>query len=376
MNNNKRIVIKVGSRLIADERRMLNQGFISQLAQDIARLRSERYEVVVVSSGAVSSGRSILQAEQFSVSAPQGRERLVEEQVLASIGQPNLIAAYQKELTPHRLFPAQILVTRADFADRERYLSLRTVTENLLRLGAIPIVNENDVLSTEELDFSDNDQLSCMMAAMLSAEILIVLTDVPGIFDKPPDTPGASLLSEITDIDALKTTIGAATSSVGKGGMRSKVATADLITTLGIPMRVANGYDKDIVTRIVLGGEPLGTFFPPQGKRLSRRKAWIGAGAAPKGKIVVSTYLADLLRNRRVSSILWRGVEAVKGDFAKNDVVSILDDDGVELGRGVVRNSSAELAVRIQERKSAHEESVRTAGGNKIVVHYDNFVFS
>lgn len=355
---------------------MLNQEFISQLAEDIARLRAAQYEVVVVSSGAVVSGRSLLKTEKLNVAAPHGEGRLVEEQVLAAIGQPNLIVAYQQKLAPHQLIPAQILVTRADFADRERYLSLRTVTENLLRMGAVPIVNENDVLSTEELDFSDNDQLSCMMAAMLSAEILVVLTDVPGIFDKPPDTPGASLLKEVMDIDALKRSIGAGTNSVGKGGMRSKVATADLITMLGIPMRVAGGYDKGVVSRIVLDGEPLGTFFPPQGKRLSRRKAWIGAGASSKGEIVVSTYLADLLRDRRVSSILMRGVESISGNFEKGDVVTILDDDGVELGRGIVRNSSQELAARIEQRKSAGEEAVRTAGGDKIVVHYDNFIVS
>ncbi len=375
MNDNKRIVIKIGSRLIADERRMLNEKFISQLAADIARLRSAQYDVVVVSSGAVSSGRALLKTEQINIAAPQGEGRLVQEQVLAAIGQPNLIVAYQKALAPHQLLPAQILVTRADFANRERYLSMRTVTENLLRLGAIPIMNENDVLSTEELDFSDNDQLSCMMAAMISAEILIILTDVPGIFDKPPTAPGATLLKEVKDIEDLRANVSSTTSSVGKGGMQSKVATADLITTLGIPMRVANGFDKNVVSRIVLENEPLGTFFPPQGKRLSRRKAWIGAGAASKGEIVVSTYLADLLRNRRVSSILLRGVESVSGNFEKGDVVTILDDDGTELGRGIVKYDAKELATHIVERQSSVQESVRTAGGEKIVVHYDYFVF-
>lgn len=378
MMNTDKIIIKIGSSLLTGAGNQLNLEMIEKIAAEVSELKRAGKQAVIVSSGAVASGRTAPALQgNFPVAVDkQSPAAVLREQILAAVGQPTLMRAYQRVFQNYGIVCAQILVTRADFADRDRYLSLRTVVANLLQLDIVPIVNENDVLSTEELDFSDNDQLGCMMAAMLGAERLLILTNVPGVMDRSPGDQAAQIVPEVKEINAAK---GLAHDSdkdrLGKGGMLSKLEAADLITSLGIPMYIASGYEPRIITRLVLAGERLGTYFPAVGKKLSSRKAWISAAAASKGKITVSTYLADLLRQRYVASILLRGVEEVAETetFKKGDIVSLCDIDGTVLGRGETRYDAEQLREQLRQRASQSQE--RSAGGEKIVIHYDYFIF-
>lgn len=373
------IVIKIGSRLLTSGDNQLNLKMIEKIGAEVSALRQAGKHVTIVSSGAVASGRTTpALSGDFPVPGDKRSAKILREQILAAVGQPRLMRAYQGLFQECGLVCAQILVTRADFANRERYLSLRGVVTNLLKLGIVPIVNENDVLSTEELDeldFTDNDQLGCMIAAMLSPELLLILTNVPGVMDRSPKDPEAKVLPEVTEVAAAKALVHDSDSGVGKGGMARKLEAADLVTSLGIPMRIVSGYEPRVLTRVLLQGERLGTFFPPQGRKVSSRKAWIGTAAASCGQITVSTYLADLLRERHVASILLRGVDFVGEDqaFKAGDVVTVFDDSSQELGRGEVRYNAEELRQLVRERDKQPE---RTAGGEKLVIHYDYFVFA
>jgi len=383
------IVVKIGSQLLTSKQHQLNQGMIEGIAAQVSDLLKEGKHVVMVSSGAVASGRSVpLLAGPFSLSSDQQDPDLLREQILAAVGQPRLMRAYKNEFGRRKIVTAEILVTRADFADRDRYISLRTVVQNLINLGIVPIFNENDVLSTEELDFSDNDHLACMVGAMIDADLLLSLTDVPGLLDRHPDEEGAKLIEEVEDPKSFRSLASFSNKNkgvLGKGGMLSKLEAASLITELGIPMRIASGYEDNVITRIVLGNEKLGTYFPAKEKRLSRKKIWIRTGAATTGKIVVSTYLADLLRKKHVASILLHGVESLGNEeknsekqeiFKKGDVVEVVDTDNIVLGKGQIKMDAEELRIKVKEQHVRNVAGTRTAGGEKIVIHYDYFVFS
>lgn len=377
MNFMDRIVIKIGSRVLTQIDGQLNEDVIAHLVKDVAMLKEAGKKIVIVSSGAVSCGRMAEELRgNFSVDAGNQNKTAIREQILASIGQPTLMSIYISEFEKHSIKCAQALVTRADFADRHRYLSMRTVTENMFNLGIVPIFNENDFLSPKELDFSDNDQLACMITAMLGAERLIILTNVDGVYDRSPNDAGAKLLSEITDIGGIISKIKSSTSVGGKGGMRSKLSSAELITTLGTPMHIANGFTKDVVSRIILRNERIGTFFPAAGEKIEPLKTWLTIAAASSGKIIVSTYLADILRRKQFASILLAGIDDVQGHFEKNEVVSVCDVDGTELGRGQCRYSSNQLRDEVKLRKESFSEGAKIEGGEKIAIHYNYFVFN
>lgn len=369
------IVIKIGTRVLTKGDGQLNEEIITNLVNDVQELISAGKRVVVVSSGAVSCGKITDNLRSnFSVKSGSQDKAILREQILASIGQPRLMSVYICEFSKYSLICGQVLVTRGDFADRKHYLSMRTVIENMLEMGMVPIFNENDVLSPEELDFSDNDQLACIIAAMIGAEKLIILTNVDGVFDHSPDTPSAKLLSEINDLVDVIANMDKAPSVGGKGGMRSKLYSADLITSLGTSMHIANGLTPNILSRIILKNERIGTFFPAVGEKNEPLKIWISVAAASTGKIAVSTYLADVLKRRQPASILLAGIDAVVGGFKKNDVISVCDVDGIELGKGQCRYSSDDLLEEVRQHKESGGE--RRAGGEKIAIHYNNFVFS
>ncbi len=372
-----RIVIKIGSRVLTQVDGQLNQDVIANLVKDVAILKEAGKKIVIVSSGAVSCGRMAEELRgNFSVNAGCENKSVIREQILASIGQPTLMSFYISEFKKHKIKCAQALVTRADFADRQRYLSMRTVTENMLALDIVPIFNENDFLSPEELDFSDNDQLACMITAMLGAERLIILTNVDGVYDRSPNDADAKVLSEITDISSIIGSIKSSTSVGGKGGMRSKLSSAELITALGTPMHIANGFTTDVVSRIILQNEQLGTFFPAADERIEPLKTWLTIAAASNGRIIVSTYLADILKRKQPASILLAGIDDVQGLFGKNEVVSVCDVDGTELGRGQCRYSSEQLRDEVKRHKELFSEGAKIEGGKKIAIHYNCFVFN
>jgi len=372
----KRIVIKIGSKILTDENGHFNKVVVENLVKDIASIKEkENIEVAIVSSGAVALGREAKSLGKFEVgtSAIKYDKAILKEQILASIGQPRLMAFYCDEFKKYKLTCGQILATRAVFADREAYLSIRTVTESLIKLNVIPIFNENDVLSPEELDFSDNDQLASMVAAMLVADKLILLSNVDGVYNNidKGDRQVVPVIEKASNyfknIDDSK--------SQGKGGMKSKLIIADLINSLGIDMYIANGKNKKVISKII-NGEKIGTFFPAKSKKVKAIKNWLATAAVGKGKIYVSTYLADILRKKQTASILITGVAKIEGKFKKGEVVGIYNDDKKLLGRGLTRCSSKEIEQKIvwYNKKSDNEKN-KIKAADIVAVHYDYFSF-
>ena len=319
---------------------------------------------------------------RFSVSRSQKRgeyRSLLREQILASVGQPLLMAKYQKFFKGFGVDIAQILVTRANLSEQESYESLCEVVNNLLALGIVPIFNENDVLSPEELDFSDNDQLACMISAAFKADKLVLLTNVDGVYDRRPDEPGARRIPVVEDVEQVLRFADKSRSDVGKGGMQSKLEVARVVTGFGIGMYIANGGEPRVLSRLLLRDEALGTSFPARGKKLRQTKSWVALAAASRGDIVVSTFCAELLKAKKPSSILLIGVEDVAGDFEEGDVVSVRDLSGTTLGRGQSRMSASEIRGRKAE--MANDPSGGLISGGKrdkthIVIHADYFVFA
>ena len=382
------IVVKIGTSVLTDSDGQIRRDVISGLSDDVANLQKNGYLFAIVSSGAIGCGRSVSRFSRpdFAVSPSDSDydKQLLREQVLAAVGQPKLIAAYSEEFGRHGLECAQILVTRSDFSDRQRYLSLRTVCEELLRNNVIPIFNENDVLSPEELDFSDNDQLALTVSVMISPEQLVILTDVAGVYDGAIGDPNTKLLPEIHDVGAvLEQFKTASTSPWGKGGVYSKLLTADVLTNLGIPVRVASGTEPSVLSRSV-SGEQLGTFFPSIfEKRMEGVRGWMATAAVAEGAIVVSTYLAERIRtarerpDRRTVSILLPGIETLHGDFAAGGIVDVVDDRGNVLGRGAPRLSAHELREKIRWYHTLPEserEQLRTS--ESIILHANKFVYA
>jgi glutamate 5-kinase len=253
-------------------------------------------------------------------------------------------------------------------------LSLKTITDTLISLNICPIFNENDVLSPAELDFSDNDQLAYMVAAMVGADQVMIFSNVDGVYDRSPSELGATIILCIDDITSVMHAVDDSAGS-GKGGMRSKLQSAEIITSLGISMRIANGCEENVLYRIA-SGENIGTVFPAKNVTKTNIKKWLVTAAVGNGKIIVSTFLADNLRNRRASSILFVGVERVEGDFDKDDIVDICDESGAILGRGRVRYNADDLRAKVADyRQLSDSEKAKIATAETIAVHYNYFVF-
>lgn len=380
----RRIAVKIGSAVLSGPNG-INHEVIANLVEDVSDLMHLGHQVVIVSSGAVILGRSVSQFAdpKFAINPRTKYDPdLLREQVLASVGQPKLMGLYNEGFGKHNLSCAQLLTTRSDFADRKFYLSLRIVTEELLRHGIVPIFNENDVLSPAELDFSDNDQLALMTATMILADQLILLTDVPGVYDRPPHETGAKLIPEIKNVTEFLVSFKAGEHK-GKGGMQSKLLCAEAAASQGIPMHIASALEKRPLSRI-LSGEQLGTSFPAADERKDAKKSWLITSAAGAGKITVSTILEGRLRQgatqedktRKTPSILFAGIENVAGEFNKGDVVEIAGDDGVALGRGITRYSSSELREKVAKYGVlSDEEQAKVRTAETIAVHANDFVF-
>lgn len=368
----QKIIIKIGSLVLTKEDGQLNKQIIKSIVKDVAALAKSGKKIAIISSGAVSGGRADKKLQsKFRVISNGQDKAILREQVLASIGQPRLMSFYARAFERYGLICAQILVTRFDFSDRKRYLSLRQVANNLLSLGIIPIFNENDVLSDEELTFSDNDQLACSIASMLGANKLIMLTNVDGVYDKDPAEKGAKLISEIYDIEEILKNIGPQKSLFGKGGIRSKLQSAQLITSLGIPMQIANGLRKGVLAKILIKKEKLGTVFGVQDKKKKPIKNWIASSSVSTGFIVINACLADILKRKKFASILVAGIERAEGDFEKGDIVAVHDLAGNILGKGQVKYFQNELLEKLESKNNLSKECRAD-----IVIHYDYLVLN
>lgn len=354
-----RVVVKVGTFVLTNESGDLDEGYIRDLARQLSLLRREGHDVVLVTSGAIRVGRKILGLERVRT--------LPESQAAAAVGQAALMHLYERAFSQHGQVVAQILLTREDAADRRRYLNARNTFATLFNRGVIPIVNENDTVATEEICFGDNDLLAALVAALVEADILIMLSTVEGLFVK------GELVREVERITSgIEEAGGGPMSDESRGGMRSKVEAAKLATRCGIGVVVAQGRVPDVVLKVAKG-EELGTFFVPQGRRLDARRRWIAIGRRPKGRIKVHPEAV-----RRIvfegKSLLPAGVLEVEEEFDAGDLVALVDREGGEFARGLTNYASEELRLIAGRKTSEISRILGREPSYDEVVHRDNLV--
>ena len=351
LQNLGRMVVKLGTGVLTDSRKQPDLAQMEQLADQIAEQRRSGREIVLVSSGAVGAGMGALGFEKRP-------GELAELQACAAVGQSRLMASYEKLFAKHDLHIAQVLLTHEDLQDHERHLNARNTLVTLLKHGVVPIINENDAVSSTELKFGDNDKLSALVASLLPADLLVVLTTVEGVIENF-GAPNARVLPVIERIDAgLENLAGGTDSETAVGGMASKIQAAKIVSRSGIPLVVASGRKRDVLSRIVEGHEE-GTIFIPRPNKLRGRKRWIAFFHHPKGTLFVDEGAKTALREKG-RSLLPPGVTRCEGEFGAGDVLRICDPDGTEFARGICNFSSAEIRARQPARAE--------------VVHRDNLV--
>lgn len=362
-----RMVVKVGTHLLRGDRSGLNLEVIESLCAQIAAIRKKGVEVILVSSGAVGAG-----AEAMKLERPP--DEVCSRQALAAIGQSRLMQIYEEKFSLHRMKVAQVLLTRDGLDHRQRYLNARNTLETLLKWEVLPVINENDTVSIEELKFGDNDQLSAMIAGKLGADLLVILTDVGGVYDRPPKEEGARRIPYVSRISEINVLTGTqAGSAFGLGGMRSKLEAAQLATRAGVLTFIGDGHEKDILLRVI-SGEMAGTWFEPRKSKLSSRKRWIAFGKRLcGGRITVDGGAARALREQG-KSLLPSGVVAVEGRFSRGDLVQVcVEGSRLEIARGLVQYSAEEL----QEAKRKRTQEIKSllgARSNYEVIHRDDLV--
>lgn len=365
VRNARRVVIKVGTSLLVDGS-SLSLERLRSLAENLAILRKEGREVVLVSSGAVACGMSALGVTKRRTGIPF-------KQAMAAIGQGILMQHYCSVFAEFGIKVAQILLAPEDVHNRSKYLNARNTFEALLRLGVLPIVNENDTVAVEEIKFGDNDRLSALVASIIGADLLVILSDVAGLYSSDPRrSPHAKLIPEVRVIDEnIERVAGDKGSALATGGMRSKILAAKIATLSGIGVIIASGKDFGIVPRL-FAGEDLGTFFYPAERSLRGKKRWIAFGMIPRGRVKVDEGAKRALLEGK--SLLPAGVTGLSGHFDVGDCVEVTDKENVLIGRGIVNYSSEELE-RIRGLRSGEIERVLGHRDfDEEVIHADDFV--
>ena len=361
----RRVVVKIGSALLVDAATgRLNRAWLETLAADLAALRKRGQEVILVSSGAIALGR-----RQLGL-AP-GRLRLEESQAAAAVGQIRLAHAWKEVLEQHDLAVAQMLLTFGDTEERRRYLNARNTLETLLKLGAIPVVNENDTVATAEIRYGDNDRLAARVAQMASADCLVLLSDVDGLYTADPTVDAnAQFVPEVTRITpAIEAMAGGSASAVGTGGMATKVMAGRIALAAGCNMCIAVGHEPHPLDRIEAGARC--TWFVAEESPKTVRKQWIAGLLKPAGTLHVDAGAARALRSGK--SLLPAGVTRVEGRFDRGDAVVVRDADGLELARGLCAYSS-EAARRVCGRRSQELEAILGYRGRDEMIHRDDLV--
>ena len=361
----RRWVIKIGSAVLTDNGQGLNKAFIERLAQSVIALRADGAEVIIVSSGAVAAGLARLNMTM----RPSALDQL---QAAAAVGQSSLVQAYEAAFAPSGDLCAQILLSHDDVRSRERYLNARATLQTLLSLGVIPIVNENDTVVTDEIRFGDNDTLAALVANLIDADLLVMLTDQAGLFNTDPRaTPDAQL---ITEADAHDTTLDKMVSegtALGRGGMISKLRAARLAARSGTLAIIADGREPETV-RALKRGVSVGTLLTTDKQPQPARKQWLASLLYPKGAVTLDDGavrgISDLGR-----SLLPVGVVDVSGDFVRGDLVRCLDAEGQEIARGLCNYSAVE-ARKLRGRTSTEIESILGFGGDEELIHRDNLI--
>jgi len=362
----KCVVVKVGTVVLTTPAGMLDEEQVARLADQVAVLRERGVQVVVVTSGAIGAGMATLGMKK----RPSELPRL---QAAAAVGQGKLIAAYEKHFSRKGFHAAQILLTREDLDERRRYLNVSNTLHTLLGMGAIPVVNENDTISVEEIGFMENDALSMLTAGLVQADLLIALSSIRGLYENPGAPPEQRRVVEVVEgvDEAVAALASGEKSSRGSGGMEAKLKAVQAATSSGIPVVIADGREDRVLLRL-FDGENLGTLFMPKPEREESRKLWIRFGGRPKGTIRVDDGAVKALVAGG-KSLLPSGVLGVSGDFARGDVVLVEGRDGMEVGRGLV-NYSAEEVARIKGLKTPAIAGALGACPYAEVVHRNNLV--
>ena len=363
----KRIVIKVGTSTITYANGKRNFSQIDRLAREISDLQNQGKEMILVTSGAVAVGVD-------RMGLPGKPKTIPGKQAAAAVGQGVLMHTYEKFFADYGQIVAQVLITKTEAIDHHRYTNTRNTFMELMRQRVIPIVNENDVVALDELKIGDNDNMSALVAGIVDADLVIILSDVDGLYTANPQThPDAVIVPEVAEITPeIEASAGGVGSARGTGGMATKIQAAKAATSSGIHLVIASGTEKNAITR-VLQGEELGTLFVSRENRLQFRKRWLAFGAKIAGSIVVDDGCAKAIRKAGGCSILPAGVFAVQGEFLPGSTVSVIDKDAHELARGLVHYSSAEL----EQIKGCNSGEIANILGHKNfdeVIHRDDLV--
>jgi glutamate 5-kinase len=361
----RRIVVKIGSSLLVDAKGgRLNEKWLASLAADIAALHVEKHDILVVSSGAIALGRTVLKLAA-------GELALEDSQGAAAVGQIALARTWTEALSRHGITAGQVLVTLGDTEERRRYLNARSTIDRLLQWRAVPVINENDTVATNEIRYGDNDRLAARVATMMSADLLVLLSDVDGLYDAPPGTHASARhvprVERITpEIEAMA---GAAGSGLSRGGMQTKIEAGKIATAAGMHMVIASGH-LDHPLRAIEDGARC-TWFVTAGNPVTARKKWIAGSLEPKGTLTIDAGAVAALS--RGNSLLPVGVVRIEGGFARGDAVIIRGPDGIEVGRGLCAYD-AEDAQKIRGRSSSEIDAILGFSGRTEMVHRDDLV--
>jgi glutamate 5-kinase len=362
----RRIVIKIGSALLVDSKTgTVKADWLSTLVDDIAEARARRTDVIVVSSGAIALGRR-------SLGFPKGDLKLEEKQAAAAVGQIALAQAWSEALRIRSIIAAQVLVTLHDTEERRRYLNARATLDTLLAQGAIPVINENDTVATSEIRYGDNDRLAARVASMMSADCLVLLSDIDGLYTAPPDRPGAAFIPEVREITPeIEAMAGKPVSGVGSGGMITKIEAGKIALSAGANMVIASGHELHALKRIGEGARC--TWFLSSATPLQARKRWIAGTLVPQGRVFVDDGAADALAKGK--SLLPAGVKKIEGNFARGDAISVHTPGGVEVARGLVAYDADE-AQKIAGARTGDIEKILGYLRRNELVHRDDLVLT
>jgi len=362
----RRVVIKIGSALLVDRATGLKKAWLDAMCTDIANLKAKGVEVLVVSSGAIALGRTVL-------NVPAGALKLEESQAAAAVGQIALARAWSESLSTDAIVAGQVLLTLGDTEERRRYLNARATINQLLKLGAVPIINENDTVATTEIRYGDNDRLAARVATMVGADLLVLLSDIDGLYTAPPHLdPNARFLETIAEITPeIEAMAGGAASELSRGGMRTKIDAGKIATTAGCAMIIASGKPNHPLAAIEEGARS--SWFAPSGSPVTARKTWIAGQLLPAGTLSVDAGAEEALRSGK--SLLPAGVRDVTGSFSRGDTIAILGTSGREIARGLA-GYDADEARQIAGKKSAEIAAILGYAGRAAMVHRDDMVMT
>src|SRR5471030_1358454 len=361
----RRIVVKVGSSLLVDSSAgKLNAAWLTALVADIAGLHKEKRDVLAVSSGAIALGRAVLKL-------PAGALKLEDSQAAAAVGQIALARSWSESLSAHGIAASQVLLTLGDTEERRRYLNARSTIDKLLEWRSVPVINENDTVATAEIRYGDNDRLAARVAAMMSADLLVLLSDVDGLYDKPPIAGGGAKLVPVVaritpEIEAMA---GVSGSELSRGGMLTKIEAGKIATTAGSHMVIASGRVTHPLEAIVNGAAC--TWFLTPANPVTARKKWIAGSLEPRGALVIDAGAVKALRSGK--SLLPAGVVRIDGSFGRGDAVLVRGPDGAEIGRGLIAYD-ADDADKIKGRSSSDVLLILGFSGRTEMIHRDDLV--